>query len=320
MAESLTARMGESNVAAMPGTAPLSGDRRQWLSDLYEANSAAVLRVCLRVLRDREEAADACHEVFLRAANAFDGDERMARAWLLTVARNHCLDLLRRRERFGKALARMGQTLNAPPDPEAAVVSRQTVGSVFRHLPRREQTALWQSAIERRTVADIADGLRLSYMAAAQVLSRARRHAAIAAARVAAIAGVASFYRFVKRAGAIPHLALVRPLQLAAIVAVPLVAVSIQSSRAMPSAHSPASSTLARHADAAPVAGHIPGSRESTIVTVRVPHASDTLRATVDGAIGPLRSALPSPVPSIGVGRLNLPTPLPSLAPSPPGP
>jgi DNA-directed RNA polymerase specialized sigma24 family protein len=54
----------------------------------------------------REDAADATHEVFLRAANSLSKapDIAQARAWLTKVARNYAIDLLRRRERFGSAM------------------------------------------------------------------------------------------------------------------------------------------------------------------------------------------------------------------------
>jgi DNA-directed RNA polymerase specialized sigma24 family protein len=48
----------------------LTDDRRRWLSELYESNSAAVFNVSYRLLNSREDAADATHEVFLRAANS----------------------------------------------------------------------------------------------------------------------------------------------------------------------------------------------------------------------------------------------------------
>src|SRR2546429_9493137 len=92
----------------------MSAEQRRWLSALYEANFAAVLKRCGAILKSGEDAADAAHEVFLIALNSLapDTEEKRARAWLLTVAHNHCLDLLRRRRRLGRALL----TLGADPD------------------------------------------------------------------------------------------------------------------------------------------------------------------------------------------------------------
>src|SRR5205809_74110 len=98
-----------------PPVHALNTGERRWLAELYEANYGPVVRLCTRLLRNGEDAADAAQDVFLIAANSLDpsAPPGQARAWLLTVARNHCLDALRRRTRLGKALI----TLGSQPDP-----------------------------------------------------------------------------------------------------------------------------------------------------------------------------------------------------------
>src|SRR4029077_16406551 len=157
-----------------------------------KAHRAAVLRLCSSILRNADDAADATQEVFLIALESLDPAPKngTARAWLLTVARNHCLDLLRRRKRLGKALTTLGPDDGRATDVETAVADRDFVDIVFKQLSRRERQALWQSAVESRPLSDIASGLRLSYMAAAQVLHRARRRAVQVAARVAVVFGI----------------------------------------------------------------------------------------------------------------------------------
>src|SRR5438477_3525387 len=120
-------------------TAPMSAEQRRWLSALYESNFAAVLKRCGAILKSAEDAADAAHEVFLIALNSLepDADEKRARAWLLTVAHNHCLDLLRRRQRFGRALLTLGADHDTPGDLEAGVVDRDFVDSLLRQLSLR---------------------------------------------------------------------------------------------------------------------------------------------------------------------------------------
>ena len=75
-----------------------AGDERA-SAELFGAYEALVLRVCWRMLGSRDAAQDARSEVFLRAFRAlqsFDAD-RPFRPWLLRIAGNHCLDLLRHR-------------------------------------------------------------------------------------------------------------------------------------------------------------------------------------------------------------------------------
>src|SRR6184192_4548924 len=178
----------------------MSAEQQRWLAGLYEANFAAVVRRCRVLLKSAEDAADAAHEVFLIALDSLapETEEKRARAWLLTVAHNHCLDILRRRKRYGRALVVLGTT-EAGDDLEAGVVDRDFVDGVLRQLSVRERLALWQSAVEHRPLADIATGLQLSYAAAAQVVHRARQHAVRLAASVAAVLAVLRFPRAVRR-------------------------------------------------------------------------------------------------------------------------
>ncbi len=106
------------------------------IDELYQAHRAAVLRVCSSILRNADDAADACQEVFLIAIESLDPAAKppAARAWLLTVARNHCLDLLRRRKRLGKALVTLGPDDGRGTDMETAVADRDFVDIVFKQL------------------------------------------------------------------------------------------------------------------------------------------------------------------------------------------
>lgn len=68
---------------------------------LYNRYKGPVFAFCAKMLLDREAAADALQETFVRV---YENRERLARpgsfkAWLFTIARNQCLNQLRRRER-----------------------------------------------------------------------------------------------------------------------------------------------------------------------------------------------------------------------------
>ena len=91
------------------------GDPRAF-ARLVETHKRVVYGLCLRLLADPEEARDAAQEAFVRAyasLHAFDASQPFA-PWVLRIARNHCLDQLRRR-----APERRHVPLDAPgPDGE----------------------------------------------------------------------------------------------------------------------------------------------------------------------------------------------------------
>ena len=74
------------------------GDR-QAFARLVEENKRSVYGLCVRLLSDPEEARDAAQEAFTRAyasLESFDLEQPFA-PWILRIARNLCLDTLRRR-------------------------------------------------------------------------------------------------------------------------------------------------------------------------------------------------------------------------------
>jgi RNA polymerase sigma-70 factor (ECF subfamily) len=78
-----------------------AGDRGA-LRRVYEAQSARLFGLANAILRDRDAAADALHDAFLRVsqrAGQFDPTRGAAAAWLAGVVRHAALDQARRRGR-----------------------------------------------------------------------------------------------------------------------------------------------------------------------------------------------------------------------------
>jgi RNA polymerase sigma-70 factor, ECF subfamily len=321
----------------------MSAEQQRWLAGLYESNYSAILRRCGVILKSSEDAADAAQEVFLIALNSLapGTEDKRARAWLLTVAQNHCVDLLRRRKRFGRALVTLGAN-DARDDLESGVVDRDFVDGVLRQLSLRERMALWQSAVEHRSLADIATGLQLSYSAAAQVVHRARQRAVRLAASVAAIIAVLRFPRAVRRLlermpdaeSTAQRVLALAALPVIAAVALPASTVTSQASTPMIAAPAaPAGSTpaaapggvgalLAPLSEAAP-AGAAPGApalvQSGAIPSVEAP----TLKSLADQLQQSTGRVVPSAAPLPSVPPLPYLSPLPSVPPVggvPPGP
>ena len=78
----------------------LAGDGRAF-DQLMAAHEGRVFAICLRILRDREEALDATQETFiivLRKAGSFEGRSAFS-TWLYRVAVNTCYTMLRKKGR-----------------------------------------------------------------------------------------------------------------------------------------------------------------------------------------------------------------------------
>jgi len=78
----------------------IAAGEREALRQLYQATSAKLFGVCLRILSDREESEDVLQDVYVtiwRRADRFDSTRASVMTWLSTIARNRSIDRLRAR-------------------------------------------------------------------------------------------------------------------------------------------------------------------------------------------------------------------------------
>lgn len=94
---------------------------RKAFDRLYDATSAKLFGLCLRVLNDRAEAEDALQDVYIRIwtkADRFAASDHSPVAWLMAIARNHCIDRLRARKAPARPVEEAFALADAAPGPE----------------------------------------------------------------------------------------------------------------------------------------------------------------------------------------------------------
>ena len=95
--------------------------------DLYARTSAKLFGVTLRILRDRSEAEEALQEVYVKIwqrADRYVAGGYSPISWLVAVARNHALDVLRARKPVSDDIDLALDVADGAPDPEQATVDR----------------------------------------------------------------------------------------------------------------------------------------------------------------------------------------------------
>ena len=82
-------------------------DPSESLSCLYDEYGTDVFRLCFMYMKNRPDAEDAAQETFLKVwlrLDSFEGRNQCGvKTWIMRVARNTCLDLLRKRRRKREA-------------------------------------------------------------------------------------------------------------------------------------------------------------------------------------------------------------------------
>ncbi len=157
-------------------------------SEVYRRYRVPVFGFCLARLLDRAAAEDATQEVFVRLLATGDGSIRNLKGWLFTVARNVCVDVVRKgRERPDGDVAH-GLAGEAPA-PDAALLDSEAAGFMLlalRKLAPKYRTALVMREVHGETSADMAEALGMPSCGAVDTLvSRARDAFGVAYAQVA---------------------------------------------------------------------------------------------------------------------------------------
>lgn len=169
--------------------AHLTGDQTAF-DELVGRHRRRLWNLALRTLRDREDAADALQDGFVRAfraAEGYRGDAEVS-SWLHRIVLNVCLDRISsRRRRATLSLDdqvddEYGTDLVDPTDAYAAADAHRAAGELLARLPDEQRLAIVLVDVEGYSVTEAADALGV---AAGTVKSRCARGRARLAAVLA---------------------------------------------------------------------------------------------------------------------------------------
>jgi RNA polymerase sigma-70 factor (ECF subfamily) len=157
------------------------GQREAGFERLFDEFSAPIFNYVLRMVADRDRAADITQDTFIMAYRKLDSlaDESSRRSWLYRIATNTAIDEMRRR-RFVTPMGTDERHLQRPdagPGPEAQAIAATLDERVQRALLRlkaNHRQCLLLSDIEDMSAQQIGEVMGLSYGAVRTLLCRAR--------------------------------------------------------------------------------------------------------------------------------------------------
>ena len=172
----------ENNPLAAPSDERLVALLRQGHESAFDTLAtryeARLLWFCWQILRSKEDAEDALQDVLAAAFRALVADEREihVRPWLYRIARNRCINQLRRAKTVGFDLlddhhAESGCT------PVEKVISRQQFRDVvddIQALPDTQRIALLLREVDGFAYQEIASAMQTTVPAVKSLLVRAR--------------------------------------------------------------------------------------------------------------------------------------------------
>lgn len=144
--------------------------RDDLFAEVIDRHYAGLVRRLTAVVGDHEAARDLAQETYLRAYRAwdrFDGSD--ARAWLYTIGLRLAFNEKDRRRRWHGWL-----TTNRPPTPSWVSPDHSDLHEALAGLARQQRAALFLSAVDGYTQAEIASMLEVPPGTVASWLARAK--------------------------------------------------------------------------------------------------------------------------------------------------
>jgi RNA polymerase sigma-70 factor (ECF subfamily) len=155
----------------------VQGDRAA-LASLYSRHAATLVAVAYCIVRDRQDAEDVVHDVFLevwRNCGDYAQDRASVRTWLVMRARSRALDRLRANHRRQAAGTNaQGETSELKPTTDVTPQDKQRLLSALARVPAPQQGVLMLAYFEGLSTAEIS--LRLGIPAGTV---KSRTHAAL---------------------------------------------------------------------------------------------------------------------------------------------
>lgn len=140
---------------------------RQAFRALYDASSAKLFGVLLRLLKDRHDAEDALQMVYVKIwqkAPAFAGSQHSPMGWLVVLTRNHAIDLLRARKPSAKPINETFDVPDSAMNPEQQALNASLGDQLTRCLETLESkhaAAVRDAYVTGDSYQDIADKLEV---------------------------------------------------------------------------------------------------------------------------------------------------------------
>ncbi|GMK37242.1 RNA polymerase sigma factor [Paenibacillus sp. CCS19] len=124
---------------------------------IYSKFAPLVMQIASRMLADRMEAEDICHDVFLevlRRGASYDPSRGSITAWIAVMTRSRCLDRMRTRNRWQHADEAIEARITSSDMTEELVIHRleqQELHGALEKLPSEQMQAIVSSYYSEQT-------------------------------------------------------------------------------------------------------------------------------------------------------------------------
>ena len=154
----------------------------EWLGVLLERYTLLLLGVCMKYLKDEEEARDSVQQIFLKVIQELHKYKvEFFKSWLYMVAKNHCL--MKLRDRHGKVAAELTDKMMAAPmeetDRQALLYNDQSLDLVedaLKQLNTEQQQCVTLFYLQRKSYQEISEETGYSLLQVKSYIQNGKRN------------------------------------------------------------------------------------------------------------------------------------------------
>ncbi len=158
----------------------------KWLGILLERYTLLLLGVCMKYLKNEDEARDAVQQVFLKSISELQKYKvEYFKSWVYMVAKNHCL--MRLRDRQGKISAELTENLMSTPAEENDRESfmqqdrvLQLLNESLAELSTEQQQCVALFYLEKKSYQQISDKTGFSLLQVKSYIQNGKRNLKLA--------------------------------------------------------------------------------------------------------------------------------------------
>ena len=152
-----------------------------WLGILLQRYTLLLFGVCMKYLKNEEEAKDAVQQIFLKAITELHKYEvEYFKSWLYMVAKNHCL--MKLREKPGRIVDIKEQMIISNDEENSLQVhllkdkQLELVSDSLQELNQEQKLCVTLFYLEKKTYQDIADQTGFSMMQVKSYIQNGKRN------------------------------------------------------------------------------------------------------------------------------------------------
>lgn len=163
-------------------------DDASWIGILLERYTMLLFGVCMKYLKNEEDAKDAVQQVFLKAVTELKKYKvEYVKSWLYMIAKNHCL--MKLRDKNDRFKAELTENIEAPDDRillsdiKNKDLLLEHIESSLNELPADQKTCVTLFYLNKRSYKEIVETTGYTEMQVKSYIQNGKRNLKIAVER-----------------------------------------------------------------------------------------------------------------------------------------